>query len=147
MRLSTRLTTFAILAPAALAAALPKCSTNSSLPCHCPHGTAYEQAVTFTVIGAAAKDVTALISDCMYSITSNALRSCIAQIRFTVFHPEWLGFVPFKTKGPNNKPGSLRTSNVPTSYGTYELTERVGLPSKFMDGESSRPEKNISVST
>ena len=67
MRFSTfAFTASALLAPAVIAAALPRCSTNSPLSCQCPKDTAYDQAVTISVIGAAARDVTALISDCKF---------------------------------------------------------------------------------
>jgi len=64
MKLSAPLSTLALLAPAALAESLPECSSTSTTPCSCPYGTSYEQSVTFAVIGAAATDVMALISDC-----------------------------------------------------------------------------------
>lgn len=64
MKLSALLTAFALLAPAVFAAPLPACSTTSTTPCSCPSGTAYEQSVTFAVIGASAADVKNLTSDC-----------------------------------------------------------------------------------
>jgi len=66
MKLSASLTTLTLVAPAALAQTLPACSTNSVTPCSCPSGTAYEQSVTFAVIGAAAADVMAVTSDCSF---------------------------------------------------------------------------------
>ncbi|CAD6589383.1 MAG: hypothetical protein ASARMPRED_004020 [Alectoria sarmentosa] len=64
MKLSAPLVKLALLAPAALAASLPACSSTSITPCSCPSGTSYEESVTFAVIGAAATDVMALTSDC-----------------------------------------------------------------------------------
>lgn len=57
-----------VSAAMAVPAALPACSTNSGTPCRCPSGSEYAESSTYTVIGAAAKDVTALISDCACAI-------------------------------------------------------------------------------
>lgn len=47
---------------------------------------------------------------------------------FTVFNSAWLGVLPFATQGPDNQPGvSIRTSNLPTSVGTYVITEKASL--------------------
>lgn len=44
--------------------ALPKCSARSLTPCECPSGTDYAESVTFSVIGAKAKDVEQLMNNC-----------------------------------------------------------------------------------
>lgn len=115
MKFSTSLSTFGLLAPAALAAPAARpavCSSTSITPCTCPNGTSYQQSVTFAVIGAAATDVFALISD-FYKI-------------------DWLGIPPSATEGPDNKPGAIRIVNVPTTEGTYvfkeELTQLTSTP-------------------
>lgn len=65
MKFSAQFTTIlALMAPGAFATALPPCSTTSITPCSCPSGTAYQESVTFAVIGAAAIEVKNLISDC-----------------------------------------------------------------------------------
>ena len=64
MKLPALLTALVLVAPAALATSLPPCSSTSVTPCSCPAGTAYEQSVTFAVIGAKATDVEAVISGC-----------------------------------------------------------------------------------
>lgn len=46
--------------------ALPKCSALSPTPCECPSGTDYAESVTFSVIGAKAKDVEALMNNCQF---------------------------------------------------------------------------------
>jgi hypothetical protein len=135
-------TALALLVLSTPAAALPECSTDSALPCQCPSGTAYDQAVTIAVIGAAAKDVTALISDCTPPhLRPNDISSLACSQTLSVFHPDWLGFVPFKTQGRDNKAGALRTSNVPTDYGSYPLEEIVSLPHQppSIDFPSSPP--------
>ena len=89
MRLSTVvLTASTLLVPEVIAATLPICSTNSRLPCQCPKDTAYDQAVTITVIGAAASDVTALISDCkfhdIYALQCHAFLIIMRRLRAQV---------------------------------------------------------------
>ena len=64
MKFSLSFAAVTLVAPAALAASLPACSSTSTLPCSCPSSTTYGQSVTFAVIGATATDVKALISDC-----------------------------------------------------------------------------------
>lgn len=124
-------TALALLVLSTHAAALPECSTDSALPCQCPSGTAYDQAVTIAVIGAAAKDVTALISDCTPThLRPKHILFLASSQTLSVFHPDWLGFVPFKTQGHDNKAGALRTSNVPTDYGSYPLEEIVSPPNE-----------------
>ncbi|KAI0145268.1 hypothetical protein GGR57DRAFT_303046 [Xylariaceae sp. FL1272] len=69
---------------------LPACSSTASTPCGCPAGTQYLECVTVGVIGAAAPDVEKLVND-FYKI-------------------DWqLGAVPYKTKGPDNKVGAVRS--------------------------------------
>lgn len=65
LRIAMKLSAFALLAPVVLAAPFPICSSTSITPCSCPSGSSYAQSVTFAVIGAAATDVEALISDCL----------------------------------------------------------------------------------
>lgn len=67
MKLPALLTALAVVPPAALATSFPACSSTSVTPCSCPAGTAYEQSVTFAVIGAKATDVETLISGCSSS--------------------------------------------------------------------------------
>ncbi|MCJ1425367.1 hypothetical protein MMC29_003266 [Sticta canariensis] len=103
MKLSAPLTTLALVASTALAApaaSLPACSSTSITPCSCPSGTSYEESATFAVIGAKAADFKAVTSD--------------------FFKTAWLGAVPFATKGPDNQPGSTRTTN----FGAYNVTEK-----------------------
>ncbi|KAL8921866.1 MAG: hypothetical protein Q9172_003799 [Xanthocarpia lactea] len=95
-------------------ASLPACSTNSGTPCSCPPGSEYAESVTFTVIGAAAEDVTALTSD--------------------FFETAWLGLVPFAQSGPNNRPGSTRSSTLQTAAGVYNITEKLTKLSSLPDG-------------
>ena len=45
----------------------------------------------------------------------------------TVFKTAWLGIVPIATQGPDNKVGSTRTFNVPSSEGVYNFTEQVSF--------------------
>lgn len=70
---STSFTFFLTLVAAAAPVSLPACSTGSGTPCKCPAGSEYGESVTFTVIGAAAKDVTALTSDCTCAFSLIAL--------------------------------------------------------------------------
>ncbi|KAL8768138.1 MAG: hypothetical protein Q9209_005529 [Squamulea sp. 1 TL-2023] len=113
MKFFTPLATLALLASPALTAASPnplsnrkdpkKCSATSLLPCVCPNGTTYRESVTFSVIGAAAKDVKDVIS--------------------SYFKTSWLGVTPYSTTGSDNVVGALRTSKLPTLVGTYDITE------------------------
>lgn len=113
MKASTPLTTLALLASSALAAPSPfslshrkdlkKCSAKSLLPCACPQGTTYRESVTFSVVGAAAKDVKDVIS--------------------SYFKPSWLGVTPHSTIGTDNVVGAIRTSKLRTLVGTYDITE------------------------
>ncbi|KAL8998277.1 MAG: hypothetical protein Q9188_006142 [Gyalolechia gomerana] len=113
MKFSTPLATFALLASFSLAAASPsprsrrkdpeKCSATSILPCACPNGTTYRESVTFSVVGAAAKDVKDVIS--------------------SYFKPSWLGVTPYSTIGTDNVVGAIRSSKLPTLVGTYDITE------------------------
>ena len=129
MKLSTSFGTLAVLVPAALAASLPKCSSTSTTPCTCPSGTQYEQSVTFAVIGAAAKDVKALTSDCLSTKQYLIHMERTLTHTIVVYKIAWLGVEPFATKGPNNTPGvSLRSVHLPTLVGTYNITERVRIP-------------------
>lgn len=113
MKASTPLATLALLASSALAAPSPfpqshrndpkKCSATSLLPCACPNGTTYRESVTFSVIGAGAKDVKDVIA--------------------SYFKPSWLGVTPYSTIGSDNVVGAIRTSKLPTLVGTYDITE------------------------
>ncbi|KAI4161561.1 MAG: hypothetical protein L6R39_000051 [Caloplaca ligustica] len=107
-------TLFLASATFASPASLPACSTDSGTPCKCPAGSEYAESVTFTTIGAAAKDVTALTSD--------------------FFFTDWLGLVPYAHSGPNNKPGSTRSSTLQTTEGSYNITERLTKLNKYPDG-------------
>ncbi len=113
MKTSIPLVTLSLLAFSALAAPSPfplsprkdlkKCSTTSLLPCACPKGTTYRESVTFSLIGAAAKDVKDVIS--------------------SYFKPSWLGVTPYSTIGTDNVVGAIRASKFPTLVGTYNITE------------------------
>lgn len=113
MKASTPFATLALLASFALAAPSPltlshrkdlkKCSATSLLPCACPKGTTYRESVTFSVIGAAAKDVKDVIS--------------------SYFKPSWLGVTPYSTTGTDNVVGAIRSSYFRTLVGTYDITE------------------------
>lgn len=113
MKASTAVATLALLlsfcvaAPSSTSESKPKssskCSALSILPCTYPNGTTYRESVTFSVIGAAAKDVTNVIS--------------------SFFHPAWLGVTPYSTVGTDNVPGAIRSSKLPTPIGTYDITE------------------------
>ncbi|KAJ8119171.1 hypothetical protein ONZ43_g3836 [Nemania bipapillata] len=86
---------------------LPECSSTASTPCQCPVGTQYLECVTVGVIGADIFDVEHLVNN-FYNIS-------------------WqLGAKPYKTKGPNNKVGSIRSvrySLVPA--GVEDVDERL----------------------
>ena len=138
MKLLAPLAIFALLAPAASSTSLPACSTNSITPCSCPNGTSYAQSVTFAVIGAAAADVKALISDCAYPLWPPVLLHGNT-VAWTLTHTiivykcAWLGVLPFATQGPDNEPGvSIRTSNLPTLVGLYVITERASISFKSL---------------
>lgn len=113
MKASTPLAILTLLASSALAAPslvplshhkdLKKCSATSLLPCACPKGTTYRESVTFSVIGAAAKDVKDVIS--------------------SYLKPSWFGVAPYSTIGTDNVVGAIRTSKLPTLVGTYDITE------------------------
>lgn len=113
MKASTPLSILALLASSALAAPSPlspshpkdlkKCSATSLLPCACPAGTTYRESVTFSVIGAAAKDVKDVIG--------------------SYFKPSWLGVTPYSTSGRDNVVGAIRISKLPTLVGIYDITE------------------------
>ncbi|KAL8726100.1 MAG: hypothetical protein Q9166_006937 [cf. Caloplaca sp. 2 TL-2023] len=115
MKFPTIFATFALLASPALATPttsptppslrkdLKKCSATSLLPCACPSGTTYRESVTFSVIGAAAKDVKDVIS--------------------SYFKPSWFGVTPYSTIGTDNFVGAIRSSKFPTLVGTYDITE------------------------
>ncbi|KAG8526302.1 uncharacterized protein KY384_000295 [Bacidia gigantensis] len=111
MKTSISLTSLAFLASSVLAIPTPdtsasgleKCSATSITPCVCPAGTTYRESVTFSVIGAAANDVTNVIS--------------------SFFHTDWLGVSPYKTSGTDNVPGAVRTSKLPTLAGIFDITE------------------------
>lgn len=113
MKASTPFAILGILAFSALATSSPfplprrkdleKCSATSLLPCACPNGTTYRESVTFSVIGAAAKDVKDVIS--------------------SYFKPSWLGVTPYSTIGTDNVVGAIRSSKLPTLVGTYDITE------------------------
>ena len=45
----------------------------------------------------------------------------------TVFKTAWLGLVPIATQGPDDKSGSTRTYNVPSSEGVYNFTEQASF--------------------
>ncbi|EOA91547.1 uncharacterized protein SETTUDRAFT_133214 [Exserohilum turcica Et28A] len=81
-----------------------KCATNSGSNCVCPLGTDYSESATWAVVGAPVSDVEALMND---------------------FHkPAWRGSLPYKTEGPNNRPGmSKRTSTYKTLLGIFNFTE------------------------
>ncbi|KAI2622283.1 hypothetical protein GGS21DRAFT_494444 [Xylaria nigripes] len=85
---------------------LPACSSTASTPCQCPDGTQYLEAVTVGVIGASAHDVGYLVND-FYNIS-------------------WqLGSRPYKTKGSNNKVGSIRSVNYPlVPFGSTARTSK-----------------------
>ncbi|KAI0876194.1 hypothetical protein GGS24DRAFT_514340 [Hypoxylon argillaceum] len=90
--------------PAVIASSLPACSTKPVTPCKCPEGTQLSESVTVSVLGAAVGDVAAVVND--------------------FYNSGWLGAVPFKTQGPNNKAGvSTRTSLFPTAIGVYNISE------------------------
>ncbi|KAL8687718.1 MAG: hypothetical protein Q9218_006190 [Villophora microphyllina] len=115
MKLSAVFATLAIATAAIAAPAnLPACSTNSGTPCSCPSGSEYAESVTFAVIGAAAKDVTALTSD--------------------FFYTAWLGLVPYANSGPDNKVGSTRSSTLYTAEGVYNITEELTKRSLLPNG-------------
>ncbi|KAL8846243.1 MAG: hypothetical protein Q9221_008656 [Calogaya cf. arnoldii] len=113
MKFSTSLPILALLASPALSAPSSspqshrkhpeKCSATSLLPCACPKGTTYRESVTFSVIGAGAKDVKDVIS--------------------SYFEPGWLGVTPYSNIGTDNVVGAIRTSKLPTLVGTYDITE------------------------
>ena len=113
MKASTPLAILALLASSALAAPSPsspshgkdlkKCSATSLLPCACPVGTTYRESVTFSVIGAGAKDVKDVIA--------------------SYFKPSWLGVTPYSTSGRDNVVGAIRVSKLPTLVGVYDITE------------------------
>ncbi|KAI0024511.1 hypothetical protein F4780DRAFT_605253 [Xylariomycetidae sp. FL0641] len=87
-------------------AKLPACSRDSPTPCQCPKGTVYGEAVTTAIIGAKAKDVEMLIND-FYKIG-------------------WQGALPYKTKGPDNKVGAVRSVNYPVfPSGSEDVDERL----------------------
>ncbi|KAJ8125204.1 hypothetical protein O1611_g8436 [Lasiodiplodia mahajangana] len=72
----------------------PQCSSKASIPCKCPVGTRYLECVTIGVIGAHISDVEGLVND-FYNIS-------------------WqLGAEPYKTKGPDNTVGSIRSVRYP----------------------------------
>lgn len=154
MKLSAPFTTFALLAPTALAASLPACSGTSTTPCNCPAGTTYAQSVTFAVIGAAATDVKALISDCS-SAPSPLLFSLGEWWEETltdisvVFNTSWLGLLPLSTQGPDNQRGSTRTSNLPTTVGTYAFTDQASpfIPHSLRTNITSAPHNGHSLLT
>ena len=112
MKASGPTAVFTILAFAAFAASSPtpshpkdtkQCTATSLLPCACPEGTTYRESVTFSVIGAAAKDVKDVIS--------------------SFFKPGWLGVTPYSTIGTDNVVGAIRSSQLPTLAGVYNITE------------------------
>ena len=129
MKLSTPFCTFAILVPAALAASLQKCSSTSTTPCACPPGTEYEESVTFVVIGAAATDVKAQISDCLSATQYILQKEQLLTHTIVDYNISWTGMVVFPTDIPNNTPGvSLRSVALPTLVGTYNITEKARTP-------------------
>ncbi|KAI3320548.1 hypothetical protein HD806DRAFT_223534 [Xylariaceae sp. AK1471] len=86
---------------------LPPCSSTASTPCRCPVGTQYLECVTIGVIGANALDVEDLMND-FYNIS-------------------WqLGSMPYKTKGPDDKVGSIRSVRFPiVPTGIEDVEERL----------------------
>ncbi|KAI4202657.1 MAG: hypothetical protein LQ350_002450 [Teloschistes chrysophthalmus] len=85
---------------------LSACSTNSGTPCRCPAGTVFAESSTYTLIGAAAKDVAALTLD--------------------FFNTTWLGATPYATNGPDNTVGSTRSlAGFATTEGAYNITEQL----------------------
>ncbi|KAI0393221.1 hypothetical protein F5Y17DRAFT_459097 [Xylariaceae sp. FL0594] len=96
----------------------PPCSFEASIPCLCPPGTQYLEAATTGIIGAHVRDVTAFISD-FYNIS-------------------WqLGAVIYKTQGPDNQVGSIRSVRyqlVPP--GMEDVDERLVSHKVFPDGSS-----------
>ncbi|KAI8625057.1 hypothetical protein F5Y19DRAFT_275720 [Xylariaceae sp. FL1651] len=96
---------------------MPACSSKSPTPCRCPAGTQYLQCVTVGIIGASAPDVEKLIND-FYQIS-------------------WqLGAMPYKTKGPDNKPGSIRSVRYPiVPTGIEDVDEK--LTSRFVKRDGS----------
>ncbi|EEP76187.1 predicted protein [Uncinocarpus reesii 1704] len=104
MKFSAFFAAVALLGQTTLATSLPRCSPYSHTPCKCPPGTDYSESVTFSVIGANAKDVEALMND--------------------YYECGWLGALPWKTQGPNNRPHvSIRTTEFPTPIGVYNVSE------------------------
>ncbi|KAI1823947.1 hypothetical protein F4861DRAFT_297968 [Xylaria intraflava] len=95
---------------------LPACSSLASKPCQCPDGTQYLECVTVGVIGANAHDVEHLVND-FYNIS-------------------WqIGSKPYKTKGPNNKVGSIRSVKYPiVPKGIEDVEERLVARSVAPDG-------------
>lgn len=138
MKCFTSISFATILAIGAQANSLPACSDKSITPCSCPAGTDYSQSVTFAVIGAAAKDVRALIADCKAARPTSLLS--IADPYGTVYKCAWLGVVPYAFEGPDNTPGvSIRTSRLPTLVGVNVISEKACFNLIFTVLQSSFP--------
>ncbi|KAI1499077.1 hypothetical protein F5X99DRAFT_430960 [Biscogniauxia marginata] len=105
---------FVSLALGASDTRLQACSTNSPTPCRCPEGTECTESVTISIIGAAVADVEHLISD--------------------FYKTSWLGVVPFQTRGPDNRIGSIRTVHSATPIGIYDIDEKLTTYTVKSDG-------------
>ncbi|OAQ60742.1 hypothetical protein VFPPC_06840 [Pochonia chlamydosporia 170] len=80
------------------------CSATRSYPCACPTGKNYFETATLAIIGSKIADSEAFLN--------------------SFFDTAWYGGSnPDSTKGPNNKPGSIRTFKSPTSNFSELLTK------------------------
>ena len=64
----------------------------------------------------------------------------------TVFKTAWLGIVPIATQGPDNKVGSTRTYNVPSSEGVYNFTEQVSFLFQSLHNRNKPPASQVPFS-
>ncbi|KAI1121808.1 hypothetical protein F5Y10DRAFT_288056 [Nemania abortiva] len=107
---------------------LPQCSSKASTPCQCPVGTQYLECVTVGVIGAHISDVGSLMND-FYNIS-------------------WqLGAKPYKTKGPDNEVGSVRSVRYPlVPTGIEDVDERLVARRVAPDGSFTMAFEQVQAS-
>ncbi|KAI0099156.1 hypothetical protein GGR51DRAFT_536418 [Nemania sp. FL0031] len=107
---------------------LPQCSSKTSIPCRCPAGTQYLECVTIGAIGAHISDVEGLMND-FYNIS-------------------WqLGAKPYKTKGPDNTVGSIRSVRYPlVPDGIEDVDERLVARRVAPDGSFTMAFEQVQAS-
>ncbi|CRG89868.1 hypothetical protein PISL3812_06907 [Talaromyces islandicus] len=84
----------------------PACSAEYAYPCACPLGKFYYETTTLAIIGSTIVESEAFLND--------------------FYATAWYGGSdPSSTKGPDNKPGSIRTFNSPANNFSELLTEYI----------------------